>query len=107
MFVSCETLSRDERRAAKNLGEANVSATPRKTRDDLSLLTKRFRNALKQSVAGIIEAGKVLIEAKERIEHGRFTDWVDRELRFGAPTQTGGREANIRKGQMLMDLGTT
>jgi hypothetical protein len=51
-----------------------------KTRDDLSLLTKRFRNALKKSVAGIIEAGQVLIEAKGRIEHGDFTDWEQKRL---------------------------
>ena len=53
-------------------------------RDSLRVLTQRFRNALKQSVAGIIEAGKVLIEAKNKLPHGDFTDWVDRELRFGA-----------------------
>jgi hypothetical protein len=52
--------------------------------NDLSVLTQRFRNALKKSVSGIIEAGQVLIEAKSQIEHGKFTDWVDRELRFGA-----------------------
>jgi hypothetical protein len=73
-------------------------------RDSLRGLTKRFRNALKKSVAGIIEAGQVLIEAKGRIEHGRFTDWVDRELRFGAPPKTGSREANLRQAEMLMLL---
>jgi hypothetical protein len=73
-------------------------------RDSLSVLTHRFRNALKRSVAGIIEAGQVLIEAKKTLQHGKFTDWVDRELRFGAPTKTGSREVNIRKGQMLRML---
>jgi len=76
----------------------------RKAPDDLSLLTRRFRNALKKSVAGIIEAGQVLIEAKKRIEYGRFTDWVDRELRFGAPPKTGSRDANLRQAEMLMLL---
>ena len=74
----------------------------RKNSNELGVLTQRFRNALKQSVAGIIEASKVLIEVKKKLPHGDFTDWVDRELRFGAPTKTGSREANIRKGQMLI-----
>jgi hypothetical protein len=76
----------------------------RKSSDDLSILTQRFRNALKQSVAGIIEAGQVLIEAKKKLPHGQFSDWVDRELRFGDTTTARSREGNIRKGQMLMDL---
>jgi hypothetical protein len=49
----------------------------------LSIFTARFRNALKKSVEGIIEAGRVLIEAKNELEHGEFTNWVVRELRFG------------------------
>jgi hypothetical protein len=73
-------------------------------RDSVRALTQRFRNALKKSVAGIIEAGQVLIEAKSRIEHGQFTDWVDRELRFGAPHKNHSREANIRQAEMLMLL---
>jgi hypothetical protein len=75
----------------------------RKNSDDLSVLTQRFRNALKKSVAGIVEAGQVLIEAKTRIEHGQFSDWIVRELRFGAP-KLGGRESDLRKAQMLMFL---
>jgi hypothetical protein len=69
--------------------------------EGLKQLTQRFRNALKKSVAGIIEAGQVLIEAKNKLPHGQFSDWVDRELRFGAPTKAHSREANIRHGQML------
>jgi hypothetical protein len=98
--------------------EANVTATlddfvqpqrgqrinSRKNSDDLSVLTQRFRNALKKSVAGIIEAGRVLIEAKEKLPHGQFTDWVVRELRFGHPAKAGSREADIRKAEMLMLL---
>jgi hypothetical protein len=72
-------------------------------RDSLRVLTKRFRNALKKSVAGIIEAGQVLIEAKSRIEHGQFTDWVVRELQFGS-RQEGSREANLRQAEILMLL---
>ena len=45
----------------------------------------RFRSALKKGVEGIIEAGRVLVEAKNQIDHGQFTDWVVGELRFGEP----------------------
>ena len=69
--------------------------------DRLKLLTARFRNALKKSVEGIIEAGRVLIEAKNELEHGQFGDWVVRDLQFGDP-QEGGRQISLRKAQMLM-----
>jgi hypothetical protein len=54
-------------------------------------------------VEGIIEAGRVLIEAKNELEHGQFIDWVVRELRFGT-RKAGSCEADIRKAQMLMFL---
>jgi hypothetical protein len=72
-------------------------------RHNLSELTARFRNALKKSVEGIIEAGRVLIEAKNELEHGQFTDWVVNELRFGT-RKVGVRDADIRKAEMLMFL---
>jgi hypothetical protein len=75
----------------------------RESQDRLSILTERFRNALKKSVEGIIEAGRVLIEAKNELEHGQFSDWVVRELRFGT-RKAGSREADLRKADMLMFL---
>jgi hypothetical protein len=72
-------------------------------RGSLSVLTQRFRSALKKSVAGIVEAGQVLIEAKSQIEHGQFTDWVVRELRFGTQKH-GSRVSDLRKAEMLMQL---
>ena len=66
-------------------------------------LTKRFRNAMEKGVAGIIEAGRVLIEAKKRLPRGQFTDWVVDELRFGSRKERS-READIRKAEMLMLL---
>jgi hypothetical protein len=69
----------------------------------LSIFTARFRNALKKSVEGIIEAGRVLIEAKSELEHGEFSEWVVRELRFGA-RKDGSRESDLRKADMLMFL---
>jgi hypothetical protein len=67
----------------------------------LSELTARFRNALKKSVEGIVEAGLVLIQAKSELEHGQFIDWVVKELRFGT-RKSGAPHADIRKAQMLM-----
>jgi hypothetical protein len=69
----------------------------------LSIFTTRFQNALKKSVEGIIEAGRVLIEAKNELEHGQFIDWVVRELRFGT-RKDGSRPADLRKAQILMFL---
>ena len=63
----------------------------RQSQERLKLLTARFRNALKKSVEGIIEAGRVLIDAKSELEHGQFINWVVRDLRFG--TRKGHREA--------------
>jgi hypothetical protein len=50
----------------------------------LEVFTARFRAAIKKSIEGIIEAGRVLIEAKAQLEHGQFTDWLENELRFPA-----------------------
>jgi hypothetical protein len=72
-------------------------------RHNLSELTSRFRNALKKSVEGIVEAGLVLIQAKSELEHGQFTDWVVNELRFGT-RKVGVRVADIRKAELLMFL---
>ncbi len=76
---------------------------PRKNSNELRVLTQRFRSALKNSVAGIIEAGKVLIEAKKKLPHGDFTEWVVGELHFGTQ-KAGSRQADLRKAQMLMLL---
>jgi hypothetical protein len=69
----------------------------------LDVLTARFRNALKKSVEGIIEAGRILIEAKNELEHGQFIDWIVCDLRFGS-LKEGSRKADLRKADMLMLL---
>jgi hypothetical protein len=58
---------------------------------------------LKKSVEGIIEAGRVLIEGKNELEHGQLIEWVTCDLRLGDP-QGGGRRIGLRKAQMLMFL---
>jgi len=75
--------------------------TVRQSQDRLNVLTTRFRDAFRKSVEGIIEAGRVLIEAKNELEHGQFIDWVERDLRFGTG-QDGDRGLSLRKAQMLM-----
>jgi hypothetical protein len=57
----------------------------------------------KKSVEGIIEAGRVLIDAKSELEHGQFMDWVVRELHLGTQ-KDGNREPHLRKAEMLMFL---
>jgi hypothetical protein len=74
-----------------------------KNTHSLSELTAQFRNALKKSVEGIVEAGLVLIQAKSELEHGQFTDWVVKELRFGTQ-KVGVPHADIRKAELLMFL---
>jgi hypothetical protein len=47
-----------------------------KRHQKLSILTARFRNALKKSVEGIVEAGRVLIEAKSELSMANLsTGW--------------------------------
>ena len=58
---------------------------------------------MKKSVEGIIEAGRVLIEAKDELEHGQFIDWVVNDLRFGI-RKDGSLVADLRKAEMLMFL---
>jgi hypothetical protein len=65
----------------------------RQDQDKLKVLTARLRSALKKSVEGIIEAGRVLIEAKNELEHGQFIDLMVRELRFGT-RKDGSRPAD-------------
>jgi len=48
--------------------------------------TARFLSAWQDAVGGIIEAARVVIEAKRELEHGQFLDWVDRDLGLGART---------------------
>lgn len=72
----------------------------------LNVLTARFKKAYQKGVEGIIEAGHVLIEAKEgkeKLPHGQFTDWVVNHLKMGE-RKPGKPEANIRKAEMLMHL---
>lgn len=61
-------------------------------------LTRRYRAAMRKSVEGIIEAGRVLIDGKERLPHGKFIEWVTGDLRLGD------EKMGIRKADMLMNI---
>jgi hypothetical protein len=76
---------------------------PRNSRSNLKDLTARFRAALRKGVEGIIEAGRVLNEAKETLNHGQFSDWVVDVLKWGE-RRPGKSEANLRKAEMFMYL---
>jgi hypothetical protein len=92
-----------ELRPSQRLPKAHRLHDSRQSQDKLNVFTARFRNALKKSVEGIIEAGQVLIEAKNELEHGQFADWVVNDLRFGS-RKDGSRSADLRKAEMLMYL---
>ena len=72
---------------APSLNAAKTSILAKRS-DDLEHADTTVSERLNKGVAGIIEAGQVLIEAKNKLPHGQFTDWVDRELRFGARRRT-------------------
>ncbi len=63
------------------------------TNHNLAHLTARFNAAISKSVAGLIEAGNVLLEGKAELNHGQFMAWVVQELHW-----------DIRKAEMLMML---
>jgi hypothetical protein len=67
-------------------------------RSNRSVLTERFRDATKKSVAAIIERGRVLIDGKNELEHGQYSDWLVRDLRFGET------KVALRKAAMLTQL---
>ena len=52
-----------------------------------------------KSVAGIIKAGRILIDGKTRLAHGLFTDWVVIDLKLSKIPPVA-----LRKAEMLMLL---
>jgi hypothetical protein len=67
-LATCVAKARAARRATDELRPSQRLPNPdmcRGTREKLSVLTARFRSALKKSVEGIIEAGRVLIEGQD------------------------------------------
>ena len=80
----------EETRSKISLGR---SAHARKNRISLSALTAQFQKAWRKGVEGLMEAGGVLNQGKEQLEHGKFTHWVEHKLGL-----------SIRHEEMLMSL---
>ena len=58
----------------------------REAREALALAgpyTRRFRAAFRRAAQGIVEAGAVLIEAREALPHGAWRAWIDEALPIG------------------------
>jgi hypothetical protein len=64
---------------------------PRRNTLSRSALTRRFRNAWKMGVSGIIQAGQVLLDGKEQLAHGEWLGWLHKDLKL-----------HERRAQMLM-----
>jgi hypothetical protein len=56
---------------------------------------ERINDAWQKSTEGVIEIGRLLLSAKEELQHGTFENMVQLELNFGA-----------RTAQMLMDVAS-
>src|ERR1044071_495112 len=61
----------------------------------------RIRSAWQSSFEGIIECGRLLIAAKEELEHGEFESMVEKELPF--KPSTARRLMIIAKDERLLD----
>lgn len=48
--------------------------------DQLRRAAERIRARLRSSVSRVVEAGNLLRQAKERLQHGQFMAWVEREV---------------------------
>lgn len=72
--------------------EAQVEEAERKT-DPEVYYAAEVRAALERTTANFIETGRLLAEAKSKIEHGRWTPWVEENLPI-----------SIRTAQTLMTI---
>ena len=48
----------------------------------LATITRELHIVLKRETAGIIEAGKLLLEAQDQLDHGELLPWLAREFRL-------------------------
>jgi hypothetical protein len=76
-------LNRGSRRLSLARTRPLLVTANQKPKESLNTLTSRFRRAMGKGVEGILEAGRVLKEAKDTLEHGQYTTWVEDELKFG------------------------
>jgi hypothetical protein len=61
----------------------NYDALPAHDTDLLRESAERIRANVRRTTAAILEIGRDLLKAKERLDHGQFSAWVDAECGFG------------------------
>ena len=64
-------------------GEFDYSALPT---DDANFLRNAAQRVRNKVLLGAVHVGNELIEAKKRLDHGRFEDWVEAEFTFSVRT---------------------
>jgi Protein of unknown function (DUF3102) len=45
-----------------------------------------IHNLARMTAAGIVQIGQYLTEVKERLGHGRFLGWIEKEFAWSQPT---------------------
>jgi hypothetical protein len=58
----------------------------RETRIFLEERAERIRTLARMTAAGIVQIGQYLTEVKERLKHGKFLDWIEREFAWKKST---------------------
>lgn len=58
----------------------NYSSLEPETRQFLLERTERIHNLARMTAAGIVQIGQYLTEVKERLGHGRFLEWIEKEF---------------------------
>jgi hypothetical protein len=76
---------------------------------ELEAVTCRIKDRLSRTVENIIEIGRDLTLAKERLGHGNFLAWLDTEFRMSDQTARNFMNVARRfsKSQSLLDLPMT
>ena len=87
----------------------NYSDLPAPVAADVEAATTRIKDRLTRTVENIIEIGRDLTLAKERLGHGNFLTWIDAE--FGMSDQTARNFMNVgrrfAKSKTVWDLPMT
>src|SRR5437773_36689 len=64
----------------------NYAALSPELAQDLRLKAVRIRDRHASTIKAIIETGTILTAAKEHLEHGQFTAWVEAEIGINVRT---------------------
>jgi hypothetical protein len=69
--------------------------SPCKKQRDIALVASELQVALKRETRNFIVIGDLLIEAKEKLDHGEWLPWI--EVNFGSSDQTAERYMNAAR----------